>query len=92
MFRAPAVPMLPGMPRFLLHHRHEPHECRAAFASWKGFASPLRHHRAVGSCLTGGHELWWDVLAGSEHEALALLPTFVAARTHVTPIGEVEIP
>jgi hypothetical protein len=30
---------------FLLHHRHEPHECAAAFAAWQGFDSPLTHDR-----------------------------------------------
>ena len=27
-----------AMPRFLLHHRHEPHECGVAFASFRGHA------------------------------------------------------
>ncbi len=29
------------MPRYLLHHRHEPHECGLVFASFKGHRSPL---------------------------------------------------
>ena len=31
------------MTRYLLHHRHEPHECGVVFASFKGHQSPLRH-------------------------------------------------
>ena len=38
------------MPRFLLHHRHEPHECGVAFAAFRGHASPLRHQAALASC------------------------------------------
>ena len=45
------------MSRFLLHHRHTAGECRVVFASFKGFARPLRHRAAVGSCACGGHEL-----------------------------------
>ena len=37
------------MPRFLLHHSHEPHECGVAFASFRGHASPLRHRAALAS-------------------------------------------
>ena len=44
------------------------------FASFKGYASPLRHGATIGSCRSGGHELWWTVEAASEVEALALLP------------------
>ena len=74
------------------HHRHEPRECAAAFASWAGFDSPLRHERAPSSCLTGDHSLWWRVTAASRREALALLPSFVATRAAVTEVREVEIP
>jgi hypothetical protein len=35
------------MPRFLLHHRHEPHECGVAFAAFRGHASPLRHRATL---------------------------------------------
>ncbi|MDQ3778877.1 MAG: hypothetical protein M3310_08475, partial [Actinomycetota bacterium] len=79
------------MPRFLLHHSHEAHECRAAFAAWKGFASPLRHRTTIGSCLAGGHEIWWDLEAPSEKEALALVPSYVAERSEAIRIAEVQV-
>jgi hypothetical protein len=69
------------MASFLLHHRHDPAECGAAFAAWRGFDSPLRHHAAPSTCLAGGHALWWQVEAHDVTAALALLPTFVARRT-----------
>jgi hypothetical protein len=77
---------------FLLHHRHEPHECGAVFASFRGHDSPLRHQTAVSSCASGGHAIWWSVTAGCEQEALALLPLFVAERTTANRVGEVRIP
>jgi hypothetical protein len=80
------------MSRFILHHRHTPGECRIVFASWKGFASPLRHRVTVGSCAWGGHEIWWDTEAASEEEALDQLPGYVAARTTPVRIGAVEFP
>ena len=80
------------MPCFLLNHKHEPHECEAAFAAWQGFDSPLRHAHVQSSCLEGGHGLWWRVQAPSRDRALALLPRFVAARTAVVQVREVEIP
>jgi hypothetical protein len=79
------------MSRFLLHHRHAPRECPAAFAAWKGFASPLRGRRTIGSCLWGGHEIWWDLEAASEDEALGQLPHYVAARTQAIRISEVRV-
>jgi hypothetical protein len=80
------------MPRFLLHHRHEPRECGVAFAAWKGFSSRLRHHPALATCLTGGHAIWWTVEAMDADAALAQLPPFVAQRTTAVRVGEVEIP
>jgi hypothetical protein len=80
------------MPRFLLHHRHEPPECDAAFAAWTGFASPLRHRPAPSTCLAGGHAIWWSVDAADDRAALALLPRFVAERTVPTQVRDVEIP
>jgi hypothetical protein len=80
------------MPVFLLDHRHEPHECRAAFASWRGFDSPLRHRSAPSTCLAGGHALWWRVEAADGAGALALLPPFVADRTNAIEVRDVEIP
>jgi hypothetical protein len=80
------------MPRFLLHHRHEARECPAAFAAWKGFASPLRHRATIGSCLSGGHEVWWETEAMDEMEALAQLPHYVAARAQAIRVSEVQVP
>jgi hypothetical protein len=80
------------MPRFRLHNRHEAHECRVIFAAWRGKTSPLRRQLAASSCLTGGHEIWWDTEAESAEEALGHLPHYVAERTTATQIGEVETP
>jgi hypothetical protein len=80
------------MPRYVLHHRHEPHECGVVFASFRGHESPLRHRPTVGSCRSGGHEIWWTVQAETDEGALRLLPFYVAERTTATPVQEVEIP
>lgn len=81
-----------AMPLYLLHHIHEADECEAAFAAWRGFESPLRHRPAASTCLAGGHYLLWRVEADSVDGAAALLPRFVAARTEVVAVREVEIP
>jgi hypothetical protein len=80
------------MSRYLLEHRHEPRECGSVFASFKGFESPLRHEATLASCRTGGHAIWWTVEAENETAALGLLPAFVAERTTVASVSEVEIP
>ena len=80
------------MHRYLLHHRHDPDECGVVFASFKGHRSPLRHQRTLASCRSGGHAIWWTVEAATEQEALALLPSYVAERTTLTSVSEVEIP
>jgi hypothetical protein len=80
------------MSRYLVHHRHEPHECGVAFAAWKGHESPLRHKATLGSCASGGHAIWWAVDAATEEDALAFLPFFVAERSTATRVSEVEIP
>ena len=80
------------MSRYLLHHRHEPHECGVVFASFKGHESPLRHRTTVASCRSGGHAIWWTVDAASEEDALRLLPSYVAQRTTVARVSEVDIP
>ena len=77
---------------FMLHHRHEPTECPAVFAAWRGFASPLRHQPALGSCLFDDHQIWWSVEADSADDALGRLPWYVAVRTSAIPISEVPIP
>ena len=80
------------MPSFLLHHLHAPGECRAAFAAWKGFDSPLRHGLAPSTCLAGGHAVWWRVEAPNPQAALALLPPYVAHRTAAIAVRDVLIP
>ena len=79
-----------AMARYLLHHRHQPRECGIVFASFKGHESPLRYHATLASCPSGGHEIWWTVEA--EADALGLLPFYVAQRTTVTRVSEVQIP
>jgi hypothetical protein len=80
------------MPRYLLEHQHEPDECPVVFASFKGQDSPLRHRATLASCRSGGHAIWWTVDVDTQAEALAQLPSYVAARTTVTRVSEVEIP
>jgi len=80
------------MSRYLLQHRHEPQECGVVFASFKGHASPLRHRATLASCRSGGHAIWWSVEAETEAEALRMLPYYVAERTTVSRVSEVEIP
>jgi hypothetical protein len=80
------------MAQFLLHHRHEPNECGVVFASFRDHPSPLRHQPTLGTCRLGGHAIWWTVEAATEHDALGLLPGYVAERTTVTSVTEVEIP
>jgi hypothetical protein len=84
--------MITTVPSFQLSHRHEPGECVAAFAAWRGFDSPLRGRATVSSCLAGGHRLWWQVEATSPEEALGQLPPFVAERCEVAEVREVAIP
>lgn len=80
------------MPSYFLQHRHEPRECGVVFASFKGYESSLRHRATLASCRSGGHAIWWTVDADSEEDALRLLPAYVAARTTVARVNEVEIP
>lgn len=77
---------------FMLHHRHDPSECGVVFAAFRGHQSPLRHRATLSSCASGGHEIWWSVEVKSEGAALELLPPFVADRTLVTRVSEVNIP
>lgn len=80
------------MSRYLLQHRHSPDECGVVFASFRGHESLLRHRTTIASCRTGGHGIWWTVDAASEEEALRLLPFYVAERTAITRVSEVQIP
>jgi hypothetical protein len=84
--------------QFVLSHRHAPKDCGVAFAAWRGFDSPLRHHSALASCPSdagedgGEHLLIWTVDAAGPEQALALLPPWLAARAEVRRVGEVSIP
>ena len=80
------------MSRYLLEHHHQPRECGVVFTSFKGHSSPLRHRATLASCRSGGHAIWWTVDAESEEDALALLPAYVAERTTVARVSEIEIP
>ena len=80
------------MPLFMLSHRHAPGECDTAFASWRGFESPLRHQLTLASCVEGRHRAWWQVEAPDARAALAQLPPFVAARTEIEAVREVTLP
>lgn len=80
------------MPSFILHHHHEPNECPAAYAAWRGFDSPLRGLQAPSSCRLGGHEIWWQVEAVDYDDALGQLPPFVGQRTVATRVNKVDIP
>ena len=80
------------MSRYLLQHRHDSDECGVVFASFKGHQSPLRHQATLASCRSGEHAIWWTVDAATEEEALRLLPSYIADRTTVARVSEVEIP
>ena len=80
------------MPDYLIVHHHRPEECPAVFSAWRGFDSPLRGRDTRSSCRWGGHEIWWDVKADSETEALGLLPRFLAQRAKAVRVGVIEIP
>jgi hypothetical protein len=80
------------MPRFLVHHRHEPHECGVAFASFRGTDSALRQQPALASCAFGDHAIWWTVEVRDEQDARQQLPFFVAERSTVTRVADVVIP
>lgn len=92
MSQAPSRADNRTMPSFLLHHRHKPDECEAVFVAWKTFDSPLRHTSVRSSCRSGGHEIWWEVESATQREALNQLPRYVADRTVVVRVDEVEIP
>jgi hypothetical protein len=80
------------MSRYLLQHRHDAQECAVVFASFRGHDSRLRHKPTLASCRSGDHAIWWTVEADSASEALALLPAYVAVRTTVSRVNDVDIP
>jgi hypothetical protein len=80
------------MALYLLQHRHEPAECAATFAAWKGFDSPLRERSVWCSCPTGDHQLWFIVEAPDGDTALGQLPRYLAERSEAVRVAEVPIP
>jgi hypothetical protein len=80
------------MATFVLTHTHTATECATAIAAWRGFDSPLRHGRPLGTCADGAHRVYWIVQAPNEEAALALLPYFVAQRTVAEEVREVPLP
>lgn len=79
------------MNKYVLYHRHLSADCAATYAAWNGFDSELRNTTAPSTCRFGGHEIWWTVVVATEAQALALLPTFVAARTLTIRTADVGI-
>ena len=77
---------------FVIHHRHEPSECGAVYASFQGFPSPLRRRPVAASCDHGGHDIWWFVEAETAARAMEMVPAFVAARSAVAQVERVLIP
>jgi hypothetical protein len=76
-----------GKPRrYLLEHRHDPHECVAVHASWAGFAGRLRPRVTAATCASQGH-IWWALDATHESEALAHLPAPITRRTRAIAVG-----
>ena len=89
----PARPATLGaVPQFLIHHRHTATDCGTVYASFHGFASPLRRTSTLSSCPCGGHDIWWSVEAEDVPAALALLPFYVATRATATRVDPVRIP
>jgi len=80
------------MPTYLLEHKHEAAECKAASAAWSGFDSPLRHQPTLSTCLGGDHRLWWVVEAGDEAGAMAQLPAYVGRRAVAVRVREIAVP
>ncbi len=61
------------------------------FAAVNALDSPLRARPAVASCHYGGHQVWWEVDAATEEDALAQLPAYVAVRTTAIRVRPIEI-
>ena len=80
------------MSLYLLRHSHDPCDCAASYAAWRGTASPLRGREAVRTCLHGDHTVFWVAEAADALAALGLLPPYVAARTEAVPIRRVVTP
>jgi hypothetical protein len=78
------------MPLILIHHRREPADCGAVFASFRGFDNPtLCHRRTLASCWHGGHAIWWSVDAAT---AAGAAGPFCVLRRRTMRVDEIEIP
>ena len=80
------------MSRYLLHHRHEPHECGVVFAAFKGHDSPLRHQPTLASCAPAGTRSGGPSMPQPRRKRSRCCPFYVAERTTATSVSEVEIP
>lgn len=84
------------MPRFLLSHAHEAADCGTAYASWRGFSSPLRHQKVAATCSVeaggGTHRAFWTVEAESAQAALSQLPDWIAERSTATEVRDAGVP
>ena len=78
------------MSRYLLQ-RHEHEEC-GGFASFNGHESQLRHQLTLAPCRSDVHPIGWTVEADTKTGELRSLPPYVAARTAVACVNEVEVP
>jgi hypothetical protein len=52
----------------------------------------LRGYVATSTCKWGDHQIWWDLDAVDEAEAISYLPRYIAERSVALRIGEVAIP
>jgi hypothetical protein len=80
------------VPQFVISHRHLARECPTAYAAWSGFESPLRHRQTLASCAGGGHDIYWVITASDERAALGQLPEWLAERSDITEVRQVDIP
>ena len=90
--REPSRVRLARVPRYMLHHRHEPHECGVVFASFKGSrkpAAPPGDARLVP--LRGARDLV-DRRGRIRDGGARAAPFYVAERTTAESVSEVEIP
>ena len=81
------------MSRYLLHHRHAPDECGVVFASFKGHREPASPPADAGLVPLRRPR---DLVDGRRRERRrkrsGLLPFYVAERTTITRVSEVQIP
>ena len=80
------------MPRYVLHHRHEAHECGVVFASFKGHNSPLRRQPRSPRAAPADTQSGGPWKPPPRQKPLALLPPYVAERTAMARVSAVDIP